>query len=304
MKTFPIDLMTLTQHIHTQYEKVLSNKSFAKRMCYCRKQIFERFTYSVEKLIIKLGARTLKYTEDFDLNLSSDIGPLYDWFTAEVYDNLYNDPNVSNKMILTFQLMQRYQDKKFFDIIQIKYENILIGLKTDNIQEVELELNELFEEIRAWFELFLYMILSTQFNCQSLSDKFLADYRIIPDFGTCETNPCDWCIHYNDHTTCDVHEGVLETGETINIIMVNDFIDDMTWMDTLIHIVSNYHVDPSVITFNLDYRMYDQLVPCKLSHIHYDNILQAEQTFVDLHIKNHEGINFNGYHDKIKHLLD
>ncbi len=304
MKTLPIDLMTLTQHIHTQYEKVLNNKSFLNRMCYCRQQIFEQFTITVEKLIIKLGSRTLKFAEDHDMSYGADFTHLRMWFANEVYQVLYKNEEVSNKMVLTFKLIQEYQDEKFFDLIQDKYKHILVHIAAGDNATAETEFNVLFEEIRAWYELFLYMILSTQFNCQSLTDAFLVDHNVPSDFGAGVDNITNWCIHHNDCATCEVHEGVLQCGESINIIMVNDFIDDMTWLEKLTCIVNNYHVAPTHITLNLDYRMYDQLVQCKLSHVHYDKILEANRTFVDLHIKNHEGINFNGYYDKVKHLLD
>jgi len=303
MKTFPIDLMTLTNHIHTQYDKILHNNSFRNRMCVCRRKIFEQFTFTVEKLIIKIGSRTLKYTEDFNFELSTNILELKDWFNKEVYEYLFNDHEVSNKMVLTFKKMQEYQDIKFFDILETKYENILISLRNHEIENVNSELNNLFEEIRAWYELFLYMILSTQFNCQSLKDSFLEDNNIRPDFGCGMNDPTKWCIHHNDCEKCDVHETVLEHGESINIIMVNDFIDDMTWLEKLTDIVKNYHHNPDDITLYLDYRMYDQLIQCKLSHHHYDKILEAQSCFKNIKIKNHEGINFNGYFEKLKTML-
>jgi len=306
MKTFSIDLMILIQHIHTQYEKIQSNKSFENRMCYCRLQILEQFTIAVEKLLIKLGSRTLKFVEDFDIGRSEDISDLRDWFENDVYEKLYENLQVSNKMVLSFQLLQSYQDKKFFDIIQDKYENILICIKNQKETGIESEINELFEEIRAWYELFLYMILSTQFNCQSIKDSFLIDHNVPPDFSFHECADCPnqkTCLHHNDEKTCKVHETVLNGQENINIIMTNDFIDDMTWLEKLKCIVTGYHVDPGSIKFVLDYRMYDHLIQCKLSHHHYDKLLEANECFKDMHIINHEGINFNGYYEKLEHLI-
>lgn len=308
MRSFPIDLMTLTLHIHTQFEKIMDNKSFGDRMCLCRRKIFERFTYTVEKLIIKLGSRTLKFLEDFDIEMSKDLDELEKWFIREIYDHLYEDLEVSNKMVLTFQLLQEHQDEKFFRLIRDKYENILISLKGSCEKEVNDELTEFFEEIRAWYELFIYMILSTQFNCQSLKDTFLSDNGVAPDIQ-CDNSVCgkkdlDWCIHHNDCNNCDVHEGVIKNGEKISIIMTNDFIADMFWLDQLNMIVDKYHNNRDNIELVLDYRMYDQLIQCKLSHNHYDKLLEANKYFKYISIKNHEGINFNGYFEKLKHLIE
>ena len=297
MKTFPVDLMSLIGHIQRQYEKVLDNKAFENRMCFCKKQIFTQFTYAVEKVIIKLGARTLKFLEDFDLDLSTDLSPLKEWFNDEIYTSLYKNVEVSNKMVLTFQLLQEYQDEKFFILIENKYMKILKLLKEDKETGIEHELNSLFEEIRAWYELFLYMILSTQFSCQSFNENFLKDYGVSEDI---EVEDGKRCIHDGN---CDTHEKVLDAGEQVNIIMTNDFIDDTTWLDNLMNIVSKYHIDPTTVKLTLDYRMYDHLVQMKLSSRHYDKILETNKYFKDMHIKNREGINFNGYYDKIKHLL-
>lgn len=308
MKTFPIDLTTLTLHIHTQFEKVLDNKSFSDRMCECRRRIFKRFTYTVEKLIIKLGSRTLKFLEDFNVEITSDMTDLQKWFDNEIYEHLYQDLEVSNKMVLSFQLMQEHQDEKFFNLISDKYENILMCLKNNDIDNIDSELNDLFEEIRAWYELFIYMILSTQFNCQSIKDTFLSDHQVAPDIQSdksiCGKDDLNWCIHHNTCNKCEVHEGVQLHGERISIIMTNDFIDDMFWLEQLIFIVENYHSDPSNIKLVLDYRMYDQLIQCKLSHQHYDKLLNANRVFKHISIKNHEGINFNGYFEKLKHLIE
>jgi len=308
MKNFPIDLMTLTLHIHTQFEKIMDNKSFFDRMCECRLRIFERFTYTVEKLIIKLGSRTLKFLEDFNFEISTDMSDLQEWFNEEIYETLYQDLEVSNKMVLTFQMTQEHQDEKFFKLISEKYENILLSLKNNNSNQVVGELNDLFEEIRAWYELFIYMILSTQFNCQSIKDSFLSDHNVAFDVQ-CDNSECakgdiSWCIHHNTCNKCEIHEGVIENGEKVSIIMTNDFIDDMYWLDQLMFIVENYHKYPENIKLTLDYRMYDQLIQCKLSHHHYDKILQANKVFKNISIKNHEGINFNGYFEKLKHLIE
>ena len=296
MKTFPVDLMNLVHHIQVQYEKVMNNKSFEDRMCYCKQKVFTQFTLGVEKVIIKLGARTLKFLEDYDMELSSDLSPLRVWFNKEIYQNLYEDDRVSNKVVLIFQLLQTYQDEKFFGIIEKKYENILLLLKSDKETGVELELNEMFDEIRAWYELFLYVILSTQFNCQSFNEEFLIDYavpqNVVPEGKR--------CVHDGD---CDVHEKIAGNGEQVNIIMTNDFIDDTTWLDILVEIVSKYHVDPPTVNLTLDYRMYDHLKQCKLSSRHYEKIVDTNVYFENMNIKNHEGINFNGYYDQIKHLL-
>jgi len=298
IKTFPVDLMSLIHHIQVQYEKVLNNKKFKSRMCYCKKEIFSQFTYTVENVIIKLGARTLKFLEDFNVELSTDLADLRTWFNKEVYDSLYENERVSNKLVLTFQLLQEYQDEKFFDIIEKKYDNILNILKSDKETGVEQELNDLFEEIRAWYELFLYMILATQFNCQSFGDDYLKDHGVAFDVAVPDDRRC---IHEGD---CDVHMKVVEAGEQINIIMTNDFIDDITWLDKMMCIISNYHTNPSSVTLTLDYRMYDHLVQCKLSERHYDKLIEANKHFKNMTIKNHEGINFNGHYEAIKHLID
>lgn len=308
MKRLPIDLMTLTFHIHSQFEKIMDNKSFANKMCICRERIFERFTYTVEKLIIKLGSRTLKFLEDYNFEISTDMTNLQKWFNDEIYEILYEDLEVSNKMILTFQLIQEHQDEKFFKLISDKYENILISLKNGKIDDVNIELNDLYEEIRAWYELFIYMILSTQFNCQSIKDTFLSDNNVAPDIQ-CDQSECGpldhhWCIHHNTCNKCEIHEGVIDNGEKISIIMTNDFIDDMFWLEKLMYIVENYHTNPENINLVLDYRMYDQLIQCKLSHDHYDKLLNANKVFKHISIKNHEGINFNGYFEKLKHLIE
>ena len=297
MKTFPVDLMSLIDHIQRQYEKVLNNKSFKNRMCFCKQSIFSHFTYTVEKVIIKLGARTLKYMEDYDLEKGADFSSLKEWFNDEIYEGLYANDQVSNKMVLTFQLLQKYQDDKFFDLIEKKYTKILVLIGEDKETGIENELNLLYEEIRAWYELFLYMILSTQFSCQSFDDFYLRDYQIESDV---EVGEGKRCIHDGN---CDVHEKVVDAGEQVNIIMTNDFIDDTTWLDNLMTIVSKYHVDSSSVKLTLDYRMYNHLVQCKLSSRHYDKLLETNEYFTNMYIKNHEGINFNGYYDKIKHLL-
>lgn len=305
MRTLPIDISILLKHVHTQFEKVRSNKSFEDRMCYCREKILEEFTVAVEKLLIKFGSRTLKFLEDYNLNLSTDISDIKNWFINEVYTNLYNNELVSNQMILSFQLIQEHQDEKFFKIIQEKYENILKYLKEDKEVGIENEMNELFEEIRAWYELFLYMILSTQFNCQSFKPEFLLDYNIKQDdfYKTCDGN-CGECIHNNKDRKCKVHEGVLDRGEAIYIIMNNDFITDMFWVNKLIEITTKYHKYPQHIKWVFDYRMYDQLIQCHLSHDHYEKIIEIGKTFKHVKIRNWEGINFNGFYDDIVHLLE
>jgi len=297
IKTFPVDLMSLIQHIQVQYEKVSGSKKFADRLCYCKREIFKQYTYAVQTVIIKLGARTLKFLEDFDVERTSELTDIREWFDYTVYETLYQNERVSNKLILTFQLMQEYQDTKFFDIIENKYQNLLELFKSDKETGLEFELNDMFEEIRAWYELFLYMILAHQFNCQSFGDNYLKDHNVGSDVIVEGRR----CIHEGD---CDVHEGVVKRGEQINIIMTNDFIDDMTWMDKLIEIISTYHHDPSSVVFTLDYRMYDQITQCKLSHRHYDKLLEGNKYFKNMIIKNHEGINFNGYYDKLKHLIE
>jgi len=298
MKSFPVDLMSLIHHIQVQYEKVLNNKKFASRMCFCKQEIFSQFTYAVEKIIIKLGARTLKFLEDYNLELSTNLDDLRDWFNKEVYQSLYQNERVSNKLVLTFQLLQEYQDEKFFSLIEKKYENILALLKEEKETGVEQELNELFEEIRAWYELFLYLVLAAQFNCQSFGADYLEAYKV--EFDKQQTGT-KRCIHDG---TCDVHEKIAQSGEQINIIMTNDFIDDTTWLDQLIHIISKYHTAPDAVKLTLDYRMYDHLIQCKLSNRHYDKLIEANIVFKDMHIKNYEGIEFNGHYDAIKHLLD
>ena len=297
IRTFPVDLMALINHIQLQYEKVIANKAFEDRMCYCKKEIFTQFTYGVEKVIIKLGARTLKFIEDYDMNLSADLTPLSEWFKDEIYETLYENERVSNKMVLIFELLQKYQDEKFFKLIEKKYNKILVYLKEDKETGVERELNELFDEIRAWYELFLYMILATQFNCQSFDQTFLEAHHVAFDIVPADKR----CVHDGD---CDVHEKVGENGEQVNIIMTNDFIDDTTWLNILMDIVSNYHVDPSAVTLILDYRMYDHLVQMKLSDRHYDKIIETNKHFKNMKIKNHEGINFNGHYESIKHLIE
>ncbi len=297
-KTFPVDIMTLIHHIQLQYEKVLANKKFKDRMCFCKQEIFAQFTYAVETMIIKLGARTLKFLEDYDMDLSTDLTDLKSWFNETVYEELYDNERVSNKLVLTFQLLQEYQDDKFFDLIKEKHDNILSALKDEKETGIEIEINNLFEEIRAWYELFLYMILAHQFNCQSFGEEFLTDHGITNDI---KLDSQLRCIHDGD---CKVHEGVAINGEQINIIMTNDFIDDMTWMDKLIVIISKYHTSPELINLTLDYRMYDHITQCKLSHRHYDKLLEAHKYFKNMCIKNHEGINFNGHYEKIKHLID
>jgi len=305
MRTLPIDISILLKHIHTQFEKIRSNKSFEDRMCYCREKILEEFTIAVEKLLIKFGSRTLKFLDDYNLALSTDISDIYEWFNKEVYDSLYNNDLVSNEMILSFQLIQQHQDKKFFDIIQEKYINILKYVKEDKEVGLENEMNDLYDEIRAWYELFLYIILSTQFNCQSFKTEFLSDNGVPPDsFSSNCSGNCEECIHHNADMKCKVHEGVLERGEAVYIIMNNDFINDMFWVDKLLEIVTKYHKDPQAIKWVFDYRMYDQLVQCHLSHDHYLKIIEIGKMFKHVKIRNWEGINFNGFYDDIVHLLE
>jgi len=301
MKNFPIDLTTLTLHIHSQFEKILDNKSFSDRMCGCRKLIFEQFTVAVEKMIIKLGARTLKFLEDYNLELSTDLDDLEKWFFDDVYQSLYENEEVSNKMVLVFQQLQHPLDQKFFDIISKRFNAILVCLKEGNHQYLQGEMNDLYEEIQGWYELFIYLILSTQLNCQSLNDKFLEDNEI-PKSRICEGEE-NSCIHCDAANRCEVHAGVAQNGEIVRMIMTDEFIEDMTWMDTLISIINKYHNNPDNISLILDYRMYDQLIQCKLKHVHYDKILKASTYFKHLQIVNHEGINFNGYFQRIKHLV-
>lgn len=305
MRTLPKDLMVLIQHIHSQYEKVLYSKTFSNKMCDCRKNIFREYTYTVEKLIIKLGSRTFKFLEDWNMDISCDVSGMEQWFSREIYENLYNDPSTSNKMVLTIQILQEDQDKKFFRIIEEKYKLMLSKLKMTNGEgDVDLELSKLLEEIRAWYELFVYIMLSTQFNCQSISNDFLTDYGIDNDEKKKACNgDCDGCVHNNDDEECEVHKFVEENGESVKIIMNNEFISDMNWLTKIRNFVQKYHHDPSKIKFVFDYRMFDQHLQYRLGSAHLDEILDTEKVFVDTEIKNYEGIDFNGYYEKIVHLL-
>lgn len=299
--SFALDLSGLIIHLEYQRKRVLENPYTRERMCFCRSLIMERYTSTLQKFLIRLSARTLKFFDDYNYAVTTDMTDLQEWFYAEIYDVLYSDPEVSNKMILLFRTVQEKLDQKFFDIIDKRYRDIIQYHNDELGDEFGFILESLYSDVRKWFEVFIYNILAVQLNCENIEDSILTDNEVQLDavccgatgrvLDVCKTCPFQAC------RSCDIHAKVADKGENIVVVMTPELVECSSWLDNLFMLIENYHKDPSVVKMTFDFRMYDYASRFYFNQRLKGRLLKSVDMFGknNVSIRNYDGVEFGHF---------
>lgn len=305
MDSFSLDLSSLIIHLEYQKKRIGENEATKKRMCYCRSRILDRYTATLQKFLIRLSARTLKFYDDHNYAITTDMSDLKKWFFEEIYASVYKDRAVSNKMVLLFRLVQENLDQEFFEIIDQKYKDIILNHRISNEVDYEGVLTELYEEIRSWFELLVYNVLAVQLNCLNISDKIFEDFDVPKDRVCCGIQMeerCVDCIYSTHCRKCTSHD-VAAKGENIRLVITNELISSPRWMNNIFDVVKLYHMKLDEVTMDFDFRMYDKNHKLYFSKELVQMIETATQIFGKITISNYEGVEFNLYETKVEPFL-
>lgn len=299
---FSLDLASLLIHLEFQSKKVLENKLTKQRLCYCRKAIIKKYSDILQKFLIRLSARTLKFFDDKNYEITTNICDLENWFFSEIYDSLFECEKISNKMIMIFKYIQKDLDKKFLNIIEHKYKKFI--LLHDRPEEFEIVLLDLFTEIRAWFDLFLYNVLAIQIDCRKI-DPSILPFNLENNERCGEGNICLECPMKNECSSCNIKTDCKNyTTENILIIMNNEYIRDTKQIKTFFDVITKYYVSPKeTLDIIFDFRMFDESNPLYFNRDLLYLMEESENIFRNIFVKNYNGIIFNIFEEKVKKYL-
>jgi hypothetical protein len=299
-----LNLSSLIVHIEYQRNRILEHRITATRMCHCRTLILNSYTDTLHKFLIRLSSRTLKFFDDYDYAVTTGVGDLHQWFFSDIYDTLINEDLVSNKMVVLFRLVQEKLDDKFFDIIDEQYRNIIKLHKINDNTPGEISA-ALFNDIREWFELFVYSVLAVQIDCNHISDKIYEDFDIRNDSANCgvQDEKCANCPFSPEKEGIRIGEGRLEDRENLKIVMNNEFTNDMSWIKNMMTVLTRYHTCPDEIRVEMDYRMYDKQNQHLYRRDQMELILEMSKFFGNVMITNYDGVDFGMFEENIQPYL-
>lgn len=309
MDSFALDLSSLIIRLEYLRKKVLENPKTSERMCFCRKATLDVYVSAFQKLLIRLSAKTIKFFDDYNCDRACEMDDLREWFTKSVYGSLFEEPTLSNKMLLLFRLVQEPIDNLYFDRLTEKYcerlkDEQALGRDLACCSDLQ---TSVYEDAQDWFQMLVYNILALQLNCQNINVKIFEDFGLPNDGYVCELNTspcsaCERCDFKNCARRCHVHDCVARQ-ELISLVLTKDQMDEPTWCDRFYTVISEYHNNPKAIDFVIDYRMFDAATPLVFNELNLERIKRMRDLVGSCTIKNYDYVDFGPFAEEIKPML-
>lgn len=305
MENFALDLSSMIIHIEYQRKRLLENPDAKKKMCGCRIELLNNFSSVMQKLMIRLCSRTIKYAEDFDIEKATAFEGLEHWFEQEMYEKMIVQTNVSNKMVLLFRLLQQDVDRRFFDRINHDFEDALQKIVDCRESDIDSMLEEVLDDVKKWFEMFVLNLLAIQINCQNIDDSIFADNDVPNDGMICATKStpgksCENCANTACNACCRVHDTLVQAGEMITLIVTREMLRTPGWIETFFETFLYYHTNVEAVTLRLDYRMFDKSDPLMFTDDCQARFEKAQSVFSKIQIKNYGGVVYGNYLENVR----
>lgn len=301
MEPFPIELARSIMNLELQKETILKKDIKARRLCYCRKQILLNFTYICQLIYIRFTAKLIKFIDDQNVDKVT-VEDLWEWYNHEIYKKMYDDPNLSNKMILIFNLLQDSLDEQFFEAFELKFKGTV---NSSDSAVFNAMVHQLYEDLNEWMENYLLNILTLKLDCMRISDQLLLDYNIEDNFNCkgdgLNDSGCIRCTS-NECPALGIGHDAYYAEEEIHLYMCDEF-EDGTFLNKYFDIIFKYHKNPKNIKIIFDFMLYDEDEKIMFTENQRRMVMNAVEKFKSVNIINHRNINFNICRAEIVPLL-
>lgn len=277
MCNYAVDLAKSIINLEVQKQRVIEKDERQKRLCHCRKEILKTYLNTCQLLLIRTSSRVIKYVEDKSIDYAKihDTEELKRWFHENAYVSMYNNPCISNKMIVVFNLIQSMLDDHFFTFFTEKYHELLTTINEWPLpftDEAEIPMADLFEEMNEWFEASIFNIIAIKLDCNKIDDQIYDDFEIPHDEKCCplktEMGICESCVFVRNDliSNCRENHHAMETvGEDIHLYVVEQMLISKGWLLNFFGTIGRYHLDPVNINVVLDFSLIDPDQPYELT---------------------------------------
>jgi len=297
MEELPIELARSIFNLELQKDKIISNDKKTKRLCRCRLKMLTNYSAVCQQFFIRVTAKIIKFVTLHDIKNVS-ILDLRDWYIGVIYTKLYEDPTLSNKMILVFEKLQDSIDDNFFERFEPKFITVVTNITQPDFK---VQIRELFEDISEWMENYLLNILSLKIDCTHISEEFLTANNMAENFH-CEHSELGECMSMC--SSCPAveqgHERYYATEEIH--LYINEDYDDGAFLSEYFELMHTYHKRTENIGIVFDFMLCDSK-EFVLTDIHRDLIAFADKTFFSVSIINYDRISFGKYTSELKPYL-
>jgi hypothetical protein len=302
MEGFPLELARSIINLELQKENIIERDAKPKRLCYCRKQIFLNFTHICQLMMIRLTSKLIRLVDDIHPTKSS-ITDIWEWYENEVYTKMYDNPEISNKMILIFKILQDSSDSLFFETFESKFKHTIETSKSPD--EFRENVHGLYELLNEWMENYMMTIMTLKIDCMKLSKDLLSEYGMEENFECkgdgLDSNGCKRC----DTVTCPAlglgHDEYY-AEEEVHIYMCDDF-DDGKFLTKYFDIICKYHSFPKNIRIIFDFVWYNRADKTLFSETQRQLVQYAAEKFKAVDIINHKNILLNNCRAEIVKYL-
>jgi hypothetical protein len=295
MSEFSIELANSIINLEMQKERILKQDIKLERLCYCRKQILYNFTSVCQMFFIRFTARIIKFLEDGDIDKTTSINDLKQWYEHEIYKKLFDNDDTSNKMIVIFKLLQDNLDEQFFQLFNYKFKGVIEKFTPETLPEFKTELLEVYADVYDWIENHLLNILSIKIDCSQISDEIIDFYS--------NNNPHNATVHRCDVFQCPSTDAnhLMYAEEEIHLYMSDEF-DNEVFLVNYFDIIAKYHKFPQNIKITFDFILYDE-ERFKFTELLRNITIQNLGSFKSVAIINYKNVDFGPYYNDIKGLL-
>lgn len=265
MCNFAVDLATSILNLEIQKNRILEKDQKLKRLCHCRREILKSYIRSCEMLFVRTTARIVKYLDDKDPRYSTIHDPeeLREWFRSATYNTMYENPCVSNKMVVLFKLIQEVLDNHFFDFFAGKYEQMIIQIQPEHVtskSDIPV-VKDFLNEMAEWLDTSIFNILAIRLDCRNIDDRIYEDYNVPPDTQCCTLNTdlgnCSECVFQpNKDEDCEKQHDIMEQyGEDIHLYVVDEMLDTKGWLENFLKTVNKYHTRINDVYLVVDFSL-------------------------------------------------
>lgn len=227
--SLPLNLAYKIINLEYTSKKILEIKDDNRKLCFCRKLFCKKYIEILQYCLIRITAKIIKYNDDLDLDKTLDFKDLENWFFKNIY--LTNDEEISDKIIIFFNLIQRPLEEFLFNEIK----KIFFVYKED--------LNRIIDLVYNILENLIFNIISININCNFLDDKIFKSTEI------CKIKNC----RSDCSSKCNFHK-IFNTDKKITIYFNRENTFCLTWFDIFLKLMLNYYNKKDVeIVLNFDF---------------------------------------------------